>query len=580
MQPIHCHSYLRIHRIKNNGNIMSNSSESVGYDSPSDASYRIYASISFAILLLGVGVPLWWHTTAVPRVALPYDGIARLSDLEIKISTKIFVAAFTQDRANLLADEIRDGLKSAAELYNLQILPEVISRNLVSSAFTPHELEKVADTFSLQVGELLLLETPNLTEDVLVGTQRTIFFSSETSGPKLTQVLSDWVLLDKSLALTRNALAEPTQFSLDKENRRRFPANPAYDVLLTLVNPYPEKLSVNWNFPTVIDEYVKPFLDEVSVVANFSLKSQWLYLMPLEMTPKQIPDSTILGRHYALPEDVLQQIITPLEKKLASQISLNPCINLVMYTPPCDQAPLHIYTRTGHRSRPASNIEAFLSPRWGGVVIANPPVETCKEMEDQGKVTFIPDAAGIMGFFIFHLRLLLGIPDLAPISGTSIVQLDNSKPRQWELDALLRIKAVEQLTSAKLTLQSLAQLLEEISNIVITDTVGDRINGALELVEDSAKKLNRGELLDGFALSKEAFVTAETAFTDPSLLALLYFPDDQKYAVYIPLFLPVMIPVLLSLTNIWKHIFSKKESKENKVDCDKNTEEIEKPKTD
>ncbi|XP_048506657.1 GPI transamidase component PIG-S isoform X2 [Athalia rosae] len=514
MQPIHCHSYLRIHRIKNNGNIMSNSSESVGYDSPSDASYRIYASISFAILLLGVGVPLWWHTTAVPRVALPYDGIARLSDLEIKISTKIFVAAFTQDRANLLADEIRDGLKSAA------------------------------------------------------------------GGPKLTQVLSDWVLLDKSLALTRNALAEPTQFSLDKENRRRFPANPAYDVLLTLVNPYPEKLSVNWNFPTVIDEYVKPFLDEVSVVANFSLKSQWLYLMPLEMTPKQIPDSTILGRHYALPEDVLQQIITPLEKKLASQISLNPCINLVMYTPPCDQAPLHIYTRTGHRSRPASNIEAFLSPRWGGVVIANPPVETCKEMEDQGKVTFIPDAAGIMGFFIFHLRLLLGIPDLAPISGTSIVQLDNSKPRQWELDALLRIKAVEQLTSAKLTLQSLAQLLEEISNIVITDTVGDRINGALELVEDSAKKLNRGELLDGFALSKEAFVTAETAFTDPSLLALLYFPDDQKYAVYIPLFLPVMIPVLLSLTNIWKHIFSKKESKENKVDCDKNTEEIEKPKTD
>lgn len=96
------------------------------------------------------------------------------------------------------------------------------------------------------------------------------------------------------------------------------------------------------------------------------------------------------------------------------------------------------------------------------------------------------------------------------------------------MDALLRIRAVEQLTSAKLTLQSMAQLLEEISNIVITDTVGNHIMKALELVEDSADKLNNGQLKEGFLLSKEAFIVAEAAFTDPSLLALLYFPDDQK----------------------------------------------------
>lgn len=553
---------------------------SVGYDTPSDASYRIYASISFAVLLLGVGVPLWWHTTAVPRVTLPYDGIARLSNLDIRISTKILVAALTEYRAKLLVEEISRGLE-AADLYNLQVSYEVVSKNLVFSAFTPHELEKVASTFDLNVGEILLLETPNISDGVLAGSHRTIFFSPEASGAKLNQVLSDWILLDKSVALTRNALAEPTQFSLDKKNRRRFPASSSYDVLLTLVNPYPDKLTVDWHLPTVIEEYIEPFLDELSLIANFSVKSQWLYLMPLEVTPKQIPDSSVLGRHYALPEDVLPQIITPLEKKLASQVSLNPCINLVTYTPPCDKAPLHIYTRNGHRAKATSNVEAFLSPRWGGVVIANPPIETCKEMEDHEKVTFVPEASSIMGVFIGQLRLLLGIPDLEPISGAALVQLDSSKPRGWELDALLRIRAVEQLTSAKLTLQSLAQLLEEISNIVITDTVGDRINGALKLVEDSAEKLNRGALLEGFALSKEAFVTAETAFTDPSLLALLYFPDDQKYAVYIPLFLPVMIPVLLSLRNIWKYFFSKNnENETDNVDSIQDNEEIEKSKTD
>lgn len=114
------------------------------------------------------------------------------------------------------------------------------------------------------------------------------------------------------------------------------------------------------------------------------------------------------------------------------------------------------------------------------------------------------------------------------IPGVQVTPLVGSKPRDWELDALLRVRAIEQLTSAKLTLQSLAQLLGKISNIVITETVGNRIKNALDLVELSAKKLESGELMEGFRLSKEAFITAEAAFTDPSLLALLYFPDDQK----------------------------------------------------
>lgn len=102
------------------------------------------------------------------------------------------------------------------------------------------------------------------------------------------------------------------------------------------------------------------------------------------------------------------------------------------------------------------------------------------------------------------------------------------KLRDWEVDALLRVRTIEQLTSAKLTLQSLARLLKEIGNIVITDVVGNRIKTALRLVEDSAEELANGDLNRGFQLTKEAFVTAEAAFSDPTLLALLYFPEDQK----------------------------------------------------
>ncbi|XP_077255482.1 GPI-anchor transamidase component PIGS-like isoform X1 [Temnothorax americanus] len=372
--------------------------------------YRVYASVSFAVLLLGIGVPLWWHTTTVPRVTLPYAGIDELSQLDIRITTKITVAALSHNRAELFAREIRRTFVNA-EIYQLDVDYQVISNNLLASAFTYHELEKVASTFDLDVGGLLLLEATNLNDAVVVGSNRTLYFSTETSIAKMIQVLSEWILHDKSLALTKNALAEPTIYSLDEENRRRFPASLAYDVLVTLVNPDPEKLKIVWDLKTVTEEYMQPFLDELSILSNFSVKSQWLYLLPLDMNPRRVPDSSPSRRHFALRESVLPQLVTPLEKKLASQVSLHPCINLVVYMVPCDNAPLHIYTRSGHRSRTDSNVEAFLSPRWGGVILINPPSDVCENAQEDEAVTVVPEETAIVGTFLAQLRLLLGIPE-------------------------------------------------------------------------------------------------------------------------------------------------------------------------
>lgn len=40
---------------------------------------------------------------------------------------------------------------------------------------------------------------------------------------------------------------------------------------------------------------------------------------------------------------------------------------------------------------------------------------------------------------------------------------------------------------------------------------------------------------------------ASRAYFDPSMVALLYFPDEHKYAVYTPLFGPVAVPLVLAL---------------------------------
>ncbi|XP_073948642.1 GPI transamidase component PIG-S-like [Choristoneura fumiferana] len=155
-----------------------------------------------------------------------------------------------------------------------------------------------------------------------------------------------------------------------------------------------------------------------------------------------------------------------------------------------------------------------------------------------------------------------GIMEPREKNGATMLPSRSVTPRRWEVDALMRLRLQEQLASGKLALQSLADLLAEISNIVINDEVGSSINAAVEGIYEATELMSQGHLEEAYRVSQKAFLAAEAAFADPSLLALLYFPDDQKYAIYIPLFLPIMFPVVLSLKNLFLWIRGKPLHKE------------------
>lgn len=67
-----------------------------------------------------------------------------------------------------------------------------------------------------------------------------------------------------------------------------------------------------------------------------------------------------------------------------------------------------------------------------------------------------------------------------------------------------------------------------IRNIVIDDDVGLAINEAYVNIVKAKSYLNRNNLIEAVHYARRAFESSERAFFDPSLLALLYFPDDQK----------------------------------------------------
>lgn len=57
-----------------------------------------------------------------------------------------------------------------------------------------------------------------------------------------------------------------------------------------------------------------------------------------------------------------------------------------------------------------------------------------------------------------------------------------------------------------------------------------------------------------FEHSKMSFTSSEEVFFDNSLLALLYFPEDQKYAIYVPLFLPILFSFVTVLVPVVKEL--------------------------
>lgn len=141
-------------------------------------------------------------------------------------------------------------------------------------------------------------------------------------------------------------------------------------------------------------------------------------------------------------------------------------------------------------------------------------------------------------------------------SSIDVLDFRGSALRDWEVDMLIRRRLTKLIVTAANTLHSLGQLLDEITNIVVTEEVGDQVEKSVAAIKAAIEEASQGNLEAAQGHAIEAFKSSEIAFHHPKNLKQLYFPDDQKYAIYIPLFLPVGIPVLLSLRGIFQRLLT------------------------
>ncbi|XP_072302225.1 GPI transamidase component PIG-S [Eucyclogobius newberryi] len=549
------------------------------------------AALSIAAVVIIVGVPLWWKTTETYRAWLPVSQIQELSDLQLQLSADVEVVfargtVTPEQQKKIPLTQTKDDEHVIDENTSLRYRYETRYRTatiMEEDAFnqpTAAEADLSLHTLSESpCGSLVIYIIPDssllLPEkiDVYIGQHRTAVLRVGAQvkvgktleqllihlEPRIKQVLQvmSFSHADVTAALSDRVRLSPGSKESIADSMRTFKSSPGYEITFSLLNPDPKSHRLHWDIEGAVESYIQPLLSKLAPVANFSIDSQTLHYAMLGVNPRFGSSQNA----YTLSADSLAHVINPVEARLGSNAaSSNPVLNFLLYVPDANHSPLFIHNNK--KQEVPSN--AFHSPRWGGIMVYN--VNGFYSPDATFPVDVDINMAKVMGVFLAQLRLLLGVQSSPAPSGFMVAPCNSFGLADWELDRLMWSRTVENVATATTTITSLAQLLDQIGNIVINDNIAQEVSSAVTALQLAVAELEAGNL--GFALqySKEAILASEKAFFDQSLLHLLYFPDDQKFAIYIPLFLPMCVPIFLSLLKILSEVRQRRKQKQAKRD--------------
>lgn len=531
----------------------------------------MYSSISFILIFIFVGLPIWWKTTTVYRVNLPYDEIETMST---KVATHLIrVEVVHADSRTPVANGLVQRLEAACkqeatDTAEVQFVYKWSLREAYQNetglftkglADVDEALHRTGHFSSRNQLYVVIVPQESTDATTVVGLHQIVYVKANSDPDHLSKTIVDAVrkhaVRESTLTRLWTSQKVTERAKLDKERMRPLSAATEFDVTFTLVVPEPETLDVSWRIKDAVEVYLKPFLDKISMVARVNVKSQVLYLLPLKLKRRYSETK----KAYVVTADQLSLMINPIEGSTRLHTSVHPVLNFVVYVVPQTHYPLYIYDEQGNQLE----TNAFLSPKWGGVLFYN-----VAEFPKAGTALPAPveiEMRSVFEVFLAQLGLLVGLPDRSH-KHQAAHYLESPLPSDLDIAFLLRRRTQDYLSTSTSSLHSLSQLLSTISNIVIKDEIGELVYSSVSHARHSFDLLEQGDLEGSFSSAEAAFLTSEKAFFDPSLLALLYFPDDQKYAIYIPLFLPVSLPVLMSIRSLWAYYRKNKAPKAEKLD--------------
>ena len=303
---------------------------------------------------------------------------------------------------------------------------------------------------------------------------------------------------------------------------------PTYHITMSLFTPSASPSS--WNIESALAAYFTPLLDSISAVSNFTVDTQ-VQLYATFSPSVHAPEYDTEHGVWTLQEEDLSGFINAAEWPLSPSIGAGPTLNFVLYVP--DQATSPLVVR-------GSQASSWLIPQWGGVVILNPQDANATSTESTLSKEAIQPA---LLTFSHQLLSFLGAPQTPP-----------SLPLQ--LQTLTRIRAASLLLSASSTMGSLARLTVALPSIAIPETVSTAVDTTLSHLRHTCNALKEGKFTEALENARIAEAEAERGFFEKSMVGQVYFPDEHKVAVYLPLLGPIGVPLIMSALKELKRVWA------------------------
>lgn len=310
------------------------------------------------------------------------------------------------------------------------------------------------------------------------------------------------------------SLSPEKSASLTGRTTRAFKYAPSYHLTFSLFTPAASPSA--WEVDEAIEKFISPLLAPLSAISSFTIDTQvQLYAAFSPSIAGPIFDTE--RNKWTLRYSDLTGFINAAEWPLSPGIGSGPTINFVLYVPSPDKSPLVIEENEG---------TSWIIPQWGGVQILNPIGGDSQRLTQE-------DLRPVMLTFADQLASLLGVP-----SSPSSLSL--------RIASLVRERATTLILSASSTLGALSRLSLKLTSIAIPDSVAKSVDETLYRLDRACGDLQAGRFQSALENARVAEAEVEKAFFEPSMVGQVYFPEEHKVAVYVPLLGPMAVPLIMS----------------------------------
>ncbi|KAI0204392.1 phosphatidylinositol-glycan biosynthesis class S protein [Astrocystis sublimbata] len=494
----------------------------------SDIRRRSLIIASFWMLVLCLGIPIWWKTTSIYRASLPLDQMKDWADG--KACSPVFPLRVAIDAPELNAQETQNlifitqhALDTMPDFPGNRLRLEPAPQAPLEATAAPNDHKDEALVVRLTPGDAAQsVPAPSLDSHVPVLDITYPWdarFSPETQSSGVATYIASQLsyAFAEEQAIMSYFLGEPTissdhhqrqsshtgtDESLAKRMTRSMKYSGTYHLTFSLFTSASSPSS--WDIDTAIDDYMRPVLDLLQPIHNFTIDTQvQLYAVPGVQSQ-------------VLTKEDLSSFVNAAEWPLSPSIGGAPTLNFVIF----------VGNQTIGMNAGEDLSRSWLAPQWGSVYLLSPPASSHVSS---------PSLKQPMLTFASHLLSLLGTPQ------------SGSLPMR--LSTLTRVRSVDMLLRASSSLGSLARLSLALPSISIPSSVADGVAKSIHHLELACSKLGTTESLEHARIAE---TEAERAFFEKSMVGQLYFPDEHKVTVYLPLLGPMGVPLLMGLLTEFK----------------------------